>query len=95
MPEGSREERQGADNTTQELCQEGVAQPENERDIVPVVLIDVPNPEADNAANASAGAQQESILPTTEAMDMDNEGGKNELPYPFSPASFIFLTNIR
>lgn len=61
--------------------QEPQHQDQSERDSLPVVLIDVPNPEADNAANASAAPQQESTQPPqqestqpgTEAMDVDNE----------------------
>lgn len=78
QPEVSREEQQNTENS-QEQQQEGVVQQEQaERDAVPVVLIDVPNPEADNAANASAGARQENAQPATEAMDVDSDGGGEE-----------------
>lgn len=69
----SREEQQNTENTQEQQQESGAQQEQAERDAVPVVLIDVPNPEADNAANASAGARQESAQPTSEAMDVDNE----------------------
>ena len=39
----------------------------------PAVTLDVPNPDADNAANASAMPTEDNGQSTTEAMDVDNE----------------------
>lgn len=39
----------------------------------PAVTLDVPNPDADNAANASALPSEDRGQPTAEAMDVDNE----------------------
>lgn len=61
---------QEQEDTVQQQIQQ---QEQSERDFVPVVLIDVSNPETDNAVNASATPQPESIQPTAEAMDVDNE----------------------
>ncbi|XP_037772840.1 E3 ubiquitin-protein ligase HUWE1-like isoform X4 [Penaeus monodon] len=44
-----------------------------ERSVETAVSIDVPNPEADNVANATATPQEEATQPTAEAMDVDNE----------------------
>lgn len=79
----SREEQQNTENSQEQQQESGTQQEQAERDAVPVVLIDVPNPEADNAANASAGARQESAQPTTEAMDVDSEGEEGHSRYIF------------
>ncbi|XP_042241661.1 E3 ubiquitin-protein ligase HUWE1-like isoform X2 [Homarus americanus] len=61
-----------ANQEEQDSGQQQVQQEQSERDFVPVVLIDVSNPEADNAANASV-PRQEITQPTAEAMDVDTE----------------------
>lgn len=86
QPETMNQEQSDSENTqdqataargdqTQQQQQQSQQQQQDqgERDL-PVVLIDVPNPEADNAANASSGTQQEASQPATEAMDVDTEG---------------------
>lgn len=57
--------------------------------------IDVPNPEADNVANATATPQEEATQPTAEAMDVDNEttGTANDVEFTINylKLSYYFL----
>lgn len=89
QPEAAATQEQVNTPATQEQQEpvlQQIQQEQIERDFVPVVLIDVSNPEADNAANASAVPQPESIQPAAEAMDVDNDvpGEANMDCYCFS-----------
>lgn len=68
-----------------------------ERSVEPAVSIDVPNPEADNAANASATPQEEATQPTAEAMDVDNEttGTANDIEFMNNYLEVIFFSSLR